>query len=133
MSIKAGAAKTIDPEHYRRDPVWGPVSYPARDRIEPGAPPWKDHIYLAFWDPTSRVYGFLHWNSSPNHATTKAQINLAIGDASFDVREPLPAAQYRFTSQSMDFDLQSAIRIDHPQLHAELSLTPKYVPIDFGA
>jgi hypothetical protein len=125
-------APPIDPKLYEHDPVWGPNSYPAKETIEEGSPPWKDHVYLAFWDPTSRAYGFFHWNSSPNHPTTKAQLNLALGDTLFDLREDLPARADRFDSESMRFDLRSNITIDHPRLKGELTLTPRLKPIDYG-
>ena len=63
---------------FTRDPVWGPMSHPARATIEDGSPPWKDHIYLAFWDAAAEVYGFFHWNNSPNHDTGKAQLSVWI-------------------------------------------------------
>jgi hypothetical protein len=124
-----------DPElaqHYERDPDWGPNSYPARDSIEEGAPPWKDHAYLAFWDPDKETYGFFHWNSSPNHPTTKAQLNLAVAGEIFDLREDLPARVDSFTSDSMDFDLKSSIKIDHPRLKGDLTLIPRRGPINYG-
>ncbi|MEV6985390.1 hypothetical protein AB0M95_29585 [Sphaerisporangium sp. NPDC051017] len=133
MTRKTVLAPPIDPSLYDHDPVWGPNSYPARVTTEPGSPPWKDHVYLAFWDVTSQAYGFFHWNSSPNHPTTKAQLNLAIGDTSFDLREELPARVDRFDSASISFDLKSRITVNHPRLNGELSLAPRRGPVDFGS
>lgn len=124
-------ALEIDQKYYDLDPVWGPNSYPAKTEIEDGAPPWKDHIYLAFWDPASEAYGFFHWNSSPNHPTTKSQLNFSLGGTFFDLREVLPAREDRFDSESIKFDMKSKIVIDHPRMQGELTLTPRYGPIDF--
>lgn len=117
--------------YYDRDPVWGPNSYPVRTEIEEGAPPWKDHAYLAFWDPAQEVYGFLHWNSSPNHPTSKAQLNISIKGEFLDIREDLPARD-RWTSESIDFDLLNSITITHPRLKGDLLLTARRMPINFG-
>ncbi|MFF2847650.1 hypothetical protein ACFVT5_15210 [Streptomyces sp. NPDC058001] len=133
MTNNSPFAPPVDPAFYDRDPVWGPNSHPAKDTIAPGSPPWKDHVYLAFWDITARTYGFFHWNSSPNHPTTKAQLNLAVGDKVFDLREELPARVDRFDSESISFDLHSTITIDHPRLKGALSLSPRRGPIDFGS
>ena len=80
----------VQAAEYRRDPVWGPMSHPALETIAAGRPPWKDHIYIAFWDTKNQAYGFLHWNSSPNHDTTKVQANLSLGSKTIDIIEPLP-------------------------------------------
>ncbi|MFD6059885.1 DUF7065 domain-containing protein [Rhodococcus wratislaviensis] len=119
-------------EHYERDPVWGPNSYPALATIEDGAPPWKDHAYLAFWDQDQDVYGFFHWNSSPNHPTTKAQLNLSVGGQQFDLREELPARSDRFVSESIDFDLKGSVKVTHPEVQGDLTLTARRQPINFG-
>jgi hypothetical protein len=132
MTIDSFLAPAIDPHFYELDPVWGPNSYPAKDSIEDGSAPWKDHIYLAFWDVANDAYGFFHWNSSPNHPTTKAQLNLSIGGQTFDLREELPARVDRFDSESIKFDMKSTIQIDHPRVKGRLSLTPRRAPIDFG-
>ena len=58
-------ATLVQLEEYQRDPAWGAMSHPAREEIAAGSPPWKDHIYVAFWDTKNEAYGFLHWNSSP--------------------------------------------------------------------
>ncbi|MFE3055746.1 hypothetical protein [Nocardia sp. NPDC059239] len=133
MSFAQSFAPPVDQEFYDLDPVWGPNSYPARESVDAGAPPWKDHIYLAFWDVANEAYGFFHWNSSPNHETTKAQLNLMIKGKSFDLREPLPARASRFDSNSIKFDMKSEIVIDHPRLQGRLILAPRRGPIDFGS
>lgn len=61
-----------------RDPVWGPMSHPIRETIEDGRPRWRDHIWFGFWDPLTPVAGELHWNTSPNSPTGKAQFTVAV-------------------------------------------------------
>ncbi|MGM5069114.1 hypothetical protein EU244_030235 [Rhodococcus qingshengii] len=129
--MTSSLAAPIDQKYYDLDPVWGPNSYPAKASIEEGSAPWKDHIYLAFWDPASEAYGFFHWNSSPNHPTTKAQLNFSLGGTNFDLREVLPAREDRFDSESIKFDMKSNIVIDHPRMQGQLTLTPRRGPIDF--
>jgi len=118
-------------EETRRDPIWGPLSHPAREQIEAESPPWKDHIYLAFWDPKNRAWGFFHWNSSPNHPTHKAQIVAILGGREINVIEPLPASALRFQTPSLDFDLQSSLRVTHERLHGELTVSPRFSPVDY--
>lgn len=121
---------SLDSE-YSRDAIWGPMSHPATETIPAGSPPWKDHIYLAFWDARSQVHGFFHWNSSPNHPTHKAQIVVSFKGKTLDVIEPLPANAQRFLSQSMDYDLQSKLLIDNERISGTLTLAPRFRPIDY--
>ncbi len=99
----------IQNTEYERDPIWGAMSHPALDSIAAGSPPWKDHIYIAFWDPANEAYGFLHWNSSPNHDTTKVQANISLRGHQIDIIEPLLPQTDHFSSESAEFDLKSQI------------------------
>jgi hypothetical protein len=119
-------------EEYDRDPVWGPLSHPALAAIEAGSPPWKDHIYIAFWDPESQAYGFLHWNGSPNHPTTKVQANIALGGKEFDFIEQLPPQATHFSSPSAEHDLKSAIEYKHARLKGSLTMAPEFAAINYG-
>lgn len=115
-----------------RDPVWGPMSHPAIDHIADGQPPWKDHIYIAFWDKANDAFGFLHWNSSPNHNTGKAQVTVMLKGKLHNLKEFQPASTTHFKSVSLDYDMRGAIKINAPQLQAELTMTPRFVPIDYS-
>jgi hypothetical protein len=122
----------VQAREYERDPVWGAMSHPARDTIDEGSAPWKDHIYVAFWDAAHEAYGFLHWNSSPNHPTTKVQANLSLRGRTIDVIESLPAQTTHFSSESAEFDLAGAVTYHHERLTGSLSITPRHGIIDFG-
>ncbi len=122
---------TTAEQEFARDPVWGPTSHPALDTIEHGAPPWKDHIYIAFWDAASESYGFLHWNGSPNHPTTKVQANLALQGSRFDLVEELPPQSSHFSSASAEFDLQGAIEFHHDRLTGQLTMMPEFGVINY--
>jgi hypothetical protein len=117
---------------YERDPVWGPLSHPALETIDEGAAPWKDHIYIAFWDAGSEAYGFLHWNGSPNHPTTKVQANVAVGGKVFDFIEELPPQSTHFSSASAEFDLKGDIEFKHERLTARLTMQPEFAVIDYS-
>lgn len=116
---------------YSRDPIWGPMSHPSTDHIEAGLAPWKDHIYIALWDVTNSVYGFMHWNSSPNHNTGKAQVTLKLNGRFHDLKEVQSVASTHFKSHSIDYDMRSAIRIDGADMKGVLTLTPRFVPVDY--
>jgi len=120
-------------DDYLRDPVWGPMSHPARDAIADGRPPWKDHIYLAFWDPAAAVYGYFHFNSSPNHDTTKAQLSVWIGGEAFDIRDALGPSTTRFDSEHLRFDMRGAIEVATERITARLTATPRFSPVDYGS
>jgi hypothetical protein len=122
----------VQAAEYRRDPVWGPMSHPALETIAAGSPPWKDHIYIAFWDTKNQAYGFLHWNSSPNHDTTKVQANLSLGCKTIDIIEPLPPQAAHFSSASAEFDLKGHVEYHHDRLTGTLTITPLFEIIDFG-
>jgi hypothetical protein len=119
-------------EEFERDPVWGPMSHPAKDSVPEGSPPWKDHIYLTFWDSVNDVWGYFHWNNSPNHDTTKAHICLQTGGKRLDHREPLPPSTTRFKSASLDYDLASHITVHHERLSGELVVSPRFTPVDYN-
>lgn len=108
------------------------MSHPPLETIEPGAPPWKDHSYVGFWDPAAGIYGFVHFSGSPN-AATKAQICVRIGDKVVDVIDPLRSTGGRFVSDSADFDLRDNLVIDCDGLSGRLTLQPRFVPADYTA
>jgi hypothetical protein len=112
------------------DQVWGPMSHPATTTIEDGLPPWKDHIYVGFWDAVADAYGFLHWNCSPNHDTGKAQLSGSFGGQLIDLKESLSPGE-RFSSDSIDFDLMSDVRIDGDDISGELIMSPRFTPHDY--
>lgn len=131
MTINA-TTSTIQAAEYERDPIWGAMSHPALDSIADGSAPWKDHVYLAFWDPANEAYGFLHWNSSPNHDTTKVQANISLGGQHIDIIEPLRPQTDHFSSESAEFDLKSEITYHHERLSGTLTMAPRFSIIDFG-
>jgi len=121
----------VQAAEYDRDPIWGAMSHPALDSIAAGSPPWKDHIYIAFWDPANEAYGFLHWNSSPNHDTTKVQANLSLRGQQIDIVEPLRPQTHHFSSDSAEFDLKGQIAYQHERLSGTLTMAPQFSIIDF--
>jgi hypothetical protein len=121
----------IAAEEYERDPVWGPMSHPARETIGDGRPPWKDHIYIGFWDVASACHGFLHWNSSPNHDTGKAQLSGSFGGVALDIKEPLQAHATRFSSASLEFDLAGEIEVRAGRVRGHLHAAPRLTPVDY--
>jgi hypothetical protein len=114
-----------------RDPVWGPMSHPATEAVAPDSPPWKDHVYVGFWDVEAEAYGFLHWNSSPNHDTGKAQLSGRFGSVGVDIKEPLEPGASRFRSDSIDFDLRSEVTVEHETVRGRLTMTPRFTPVDY--
>lgn len=121
---------TPTPE-YTRDAVWGPMSHPATDTIDAGLAPWKDHIYIAFWDDKNAVYGFFHWNSSPNHNTGKAQLTVLAKGKFFNLKEFQPASTTHFASESFDFDMRGAIDMHGKELTGSIRMEPRFVPVDY--
>jgi len=116
---------------FTRDPVWGPMSHPARATIEDGSPPWKDHIYLAFWDAAAEVYGFFHWNNSPNHDTGKAQLSVWIKGEALDIKERLAPSTTHFSSEHFSYDMRSQIEVKGERLHGRLVAAPRFSPADY--
>jgi hypothetical protein len=124
-------AEAVVAQEFDRDPTWGPMSHPVTEAIESGSPPWKDHIYAAFWDVSSDCFGFFHWNSSPNHDTGKSQLSGSFGGTAIDIKESLEPRADRFQSQSLDFDLRGAIAIDHERVRGRLTAEPRLTPVDY--
>src|SRR2546423_15274394 len=57
---------------------WGPLAEPAPpDRlIQPGAPPWRENAWLAFYDRPQGVYGVTHVTTSPNSGGLRSRCSL---------------------------------------------------------
>ena len=73
----------------------------------------------------------MHWNSSPNHNTGKAQATVLLAERSYDLKEVLPASSTRFESPSIDYDMRSKVSIESADLQGRLTLEPRFVPVDY--
>lgn len=118
-----------------RTAQWGPLSEPIHsDAAGPGDPVWKDNAFLAFWDLDRQTFGSVHVSTSPNGTgSRRARCSVQLGGANgrvIEIVEDLDPGQFR--SASISFGLDGLIKVDHPDLTAELINAPLYAPADYS-
>lgn len=113
-----------------RDPVWGPLSHPNRLDPPPGGLPWRDHIYMAYWDPAACVYGVLHWNTSPNSTSGKTQVTAFVDGSFFELIEGIQAEKAEYSSETTWFDMRGRVEINAGRFTGSLNLSPRYRPCE---
>lgn len=117
---------------------WGPIATPVRTAIAPGSPPWKDNMWLGFWDENAGAYGLIHGTTSPNAGGRKLSLSVALDGRCADVNEPLPPgggfevpAGGGFKSDSLQFGIDGRFAVDAPGLSGELVVTPRLPMVDY--
>ncbi|HSV40286.1 MAG TPA: hypothetical protein VLI04_16110 [Nocardioidaceae bacterium] len=112
--------------------TWGPLAEPIHsDAAGPGDPVWKDNAYLSFWDVAGGVFGSVHVSTSPNgEGARRARCSVSGHGVVVEVVEDLEPGT--FSSDSIHFDLDGTVRVDHPTLQAELTYLPLYAPADYA-
>lgn len=112
--------------------AWGPLAEPIHtDAAGVDDPIWKDNAYLSFWDVSAQVFGTLHLSTSPNgEGHRRARCSVSAGGSVVEIVESLPSGS--FTSESIHFGLDGSIRVEHPDLSADLTNGPLFTPADFS-
>jgi len=112
--------------------TWGLLAEPVHaDAAGPGDPVWKDNAYLSFWDVARGVFGTVHVSTSPNgEGARRARCSVAAGGSVVEVVEELEPGT--FSSESIRFDLDGTVTVDHPALSAEVTYLPLYAPADYA-
>jgi len=112
--------------------TWGPLAEPIHpDAAGAADPVWKDNAYLSFWDIARGVFGTVHVSTSPNgEGARRARCSVSVGGTMVEVVEELDPGT--FSSESIHFDLDGTVRVDHPTLAAELTYLPLYAAADYA-
>jgi hypothetical protein len=125
-------------ETEQRGTLWGPLSQPIHPTVPEGmvvsgnTGPWKDNAYIPFWDPEQNVFATFHVSTSPEEAKSSgmmSRFSLSVDGRVTEFVERLPPAS--FDSESIKFDLDGRVTIDHRDVKAELSCTPRLAIGDF--
>lgn len=118
--------------HAGGEAAWGPLATAVHaDAAGPGEPTWKDNAYLSFWDLGGGIYGTIHVSSSPNDVKARrARFSLLIDGDVLEIVEQLPPDS--FTSESISFQLDGTVRIDHPDVSAVIGNAPLWTPADYS-
>lgn len=111
--------------------TWGPLAEPISSSAGPADPVWRDNAYLAFWSPEEAVYGVVHVSTTPNGVGRRARFSIAVQGDEFETIEELDPGT--FTSASIDYQLDGRVRLNTPDVQAELCLTPRFSPGDYSA
>jgi hypothetical protein len=98
--------------------------------VPEGRPAWKDNAYLAFWDPSSEVFGAAHVSTSPNAEGRRARFSISINGRAVEIVEDL--APGTFESDSISFGLDDAIRVRTSELTGTLTNNPIFAVADYS-
>jgi len=110
--------------------IWEQLSEPIHGTVPDGKPAWKDNAYLAFWDPTSEVFGAAHVSTSPNAEGRRARFSISIQGRAVEIVEDL--APGTFESDSISFGLDDTIRVRSAELTGTLTNTPIFAVADYS-
>jgi hypothetical protein len=119
-------------ESLPRSTDWGSLAEPLHDDAAGhGDPIWKDNAYLSYWDVEHSTFGSFHLSTSPNASgARRARCSLLIGHTEIEIIEPLDRGS--FASESITFEFDGRITVDHPHLQAEFVNLPLYTAADFS-
>lgn len=109
-----------------------PLNEPIHHVVPEGRPPWRDNAYVCFWDVEQRVFGVLHVSTSANSEGRRARFSLSVDGVPFEIVET-PHAREAWTSDSIRYLLDDTIRVHHPHVSADLTVSPRFVPADYSA
>jgi hypothetical protein len=110
--------------------TWGSLAEPLHDGAAgPDDPPWRENAFFSFWDRERAVAGAIHVATSPNAEGRRARASVAIGAASAEIIEPLDPM--RLTGATIAVDLEHGVRVDGPQLRADLTYAPRFTSADY--
>src|SRR5689334_593270 len=103
---------------------WGPLAEPYHSdkEIPPGAPPWRENAFFAFFDRRRKVYGTTPLTGSSNAGGRRPRTSLVVNGTAAEIVEPMAAGE--FSTPGVRFDLAGRLRAESDDLHAELSCVP---------
>jgi hypothetical protein len=113
-----------------RDTEWGPLSEPLHLDIPRDAPPYKDNVFIAFWDPSINIFGSFHASTSPNATGRRIRFSYGTSGEVIETIEPLDRGTY--TSDSLDFDLAGTLTIRSARIEGQLTFRPHRALADFA-
>jgi hypothetical protein len=85
---------------------------------------------MAFWSDDLNTFGCFHTSTSPNAPGRRTRLSVShLGAVVEIVEEPDPET---FDTTSLAFDLDSTVKVDHPQLRGEIHCTPLWAPAEYS-
>jgi len=109
--------------------TWGPLAEPFHDTDDERAP-WRENAFLSFFDEEHGVCGAVHVSTSPN-VGGRARASVVVDGRLAEVVEPL--GPWTFTGESIEFDVDGAVRVRADAMSLDLLATPRHVPADYTA
>lgn len=109
---------------------WGPLSEPLHTEVPSSGLPFRDNAFLCFWDRDAEVCGVFHASTSPNADGRRARLSLDLGGVVVEIVEDLEPGT--FTSESLSFDLQDRVTVQHPRVTGELQFQPRFALADYN-
>lgn len=101
--------------------------------------PWKDNMWLVFWDPVHDAYGMLHTSTSPNGAPRKTRAVLSVNGRIATLDEVPPPGVLSSASvnveeaygEGYDGKTEHRVWVESPDIRLSLTLTPRWRPLDY--
>jgi hypothetical protein len=126
---------TVEPDQVSvTDPrgVWGPLAEPLHtDRqIKPDDPPYRENVFLCFFDRDQRFYATSHMQGGKTKAGMWARCSILVDGRPTEIFEPL--GDMTFASSRISFDLAGRLHVDADELQLDLTMTPIRPAVDFS-
>jgi hypothetical protein len=114
---------------------WGQLATPihhGQPPIDDDGTPWREYVLFCWWDPANDVYVMTHHMSSPDPSFPgRSRVSASVAGSSVELIEPTHPDSHQ--SDHISVDLDGRLQVDHPDLQLDVTLDPRYQPIDFHA
>jgi hypothetical protein len=101
------------------DNGWGPLAYPIRSKPTELDLPWRDNAYLGFFDAEQEIFGLTHFSAAPvTRDEMKVTFQIVVDGRLHEIYEDLQAGSS--IGQTVHFDLDGRLEVDHPDLTASI-------------
>lgn len=114
---------------------WGPLAMPIHHDVAPlddDGTPWRDYALFCWWDPDADVYVMTHHMSSPDPSFPgRTRVSASAGGKTFELIETPHQGTHQGDHISVDLD--GRLVVDHPELQLDVTIDPRFQPIDFHA
>lgn len=110
---------------------WGKLALQIRTDPPELDIPYRDNAYLGFWDVENRVIGAAHVSTSPiGIPNRKISFTVVKNGRTVEILDEVEPGS--MSTKEVDIDLDGTVRVDHPEVRAELHLTPRLPLADYG-
>jgi hypothetical protein len=103
--------------------------------------PWKDNLWLVFWDPSQKAAGMVWSTTSPNGAPRKTRVVASLAGRTLDLIEEPPVGSLsspsvelgRAFGEEIKGSQPHHVRVRSEDIDLDLELCPRWRPLDYTA